>query len=123
MDETGAQHVRIMYKDEGPDRSWPPVLETYCPTCRRMVEARRLDSGVLTPARHFRFSMDSMDRQNTRLCRPGAFFTGLFTHGQEDPRAAFRYIPEDQPTHSDIISATNTDAVVVVIENITRGDN
>jgi hypothetical protein len=103
------------------DRSWPPPRETYCPKCCRMVEA---ETGSI-PARHYRFNLGGTEGWPTayRVCRANGYLASVFTHGQEDPRAAFRYLPEDQPTRSDIISAVNTDAVVTVTANITRGDN
>lgn len=106
------------------DRSWPPCLEVYCPACRRMVEAKvqGVAGGPLFPAQHYRFSMDSMDRQDIRLCRPGAFFlTRQFGPGQEDPQAAFRDTPRAWGWVNTVTS--NTDAVMTVTANITRGDN
>lgn len=104
------------------DRSWPPGQEIYCPECRRMVEAQRSASGSLIAARHYRFNLGGMadGTGDTRLCS-GGYFPGRFKPGQEDPGAAFRDGPKRWGWVNTVTS--NTDAVVTVTANITRGDN
>ena len=81
----------------GPDRSWPPPMETYCTECRRMVEARPYGGGLsdqVIPARHFR--TDISGQHDHRVCqgvyRPSS---GVMQPGMEDPVAGFYFSSGD----------------------------
>lgn len=67
---------------------WPPPLETYCRSCRRMVEARPYGGGQsMIPVRHFRVDLDG--RADTRPCEGMYTPDPSYGPGQEDPAAAF----------------------------------
>ncbi len=100
-------------------QSWPPPLEVYCPKCRRMVAARvRVGLGPV-PAEHFRFSDGSRvggsfgQHDHYKLC-PAWYGLDGMAPGREDPKAAFRYLPEEVPTPDDVLESAS-EAVMATV--------